>query len=339
MQSIVKALGVAALAVALGTVAGADEIRGAGSTFAAPLIEAWGEARAGTGLTLGYEAVGSGEGLRAFAAGEVDFGATERPMRDADIEAIPGGVFHVPVTASMVAVAYNLPGIEGQLRLGRGALAGIFSGAVTAWNDPVIVADNPGIALPDRDIALVTRRDASGTSFAFSGHLAAADREFAETGPGVDLLPAWPGRAMTAYGNEGVASRLALAQYSIGYVEYGFAARLGLPVAALENAAGQFVAPTPEAGAAALAAEAEAMPPDGRQLIADPAGAAAYPVVSYTWVLLRADTGDAAKAALLRDFFGWATGAEGQAIAADKGYVPLPMPVAERAASMMEAVR
>jgi phosphate transport system substrate-binding protein len=327
---------VAAAAIALP--AAAVELRGAGSTFVAPLIEAWADARAEAGVAVTYRSVGSGEGIRAFSADEVDFGATERPLRDAEIEAVAGGVRHVPITAGMVVVAYNLPGFEGELRLGREALVGIFSGAIRRWDDPAIVADNPGVALPDRDIALVARRDPSGTSFAFSNHLAAVDRPFAETGPGADQLPAWPNHAMTAYGNEGVSARIALSENSLGYVEYGFARRLGLKVALLENAAGAFVAPTAESGAAALAGALGAMPEDGRQTIPDPAGPDAYPVVTYAWALLRAESGDAALAAALREFFGFGIG-EGQAIAAEIGYVPLPSPVAARAEAMLGGLR
>jgi phosphate transport system substrate-binding protein len=326
------------VAAAFAVPAGAAELRGAGSTLVAPLIEAWADARAEAGTLVSYRSVGSGEGVRAFSAGEVDFGATERPMRDAEIEAVAGGVVHVPFTAGMVVVAYNLPGFEGELRLGREALAAVFSGAITRWDDPAIVADNPGVALPDRDIALVARRDASGTSFAFSTHLAAVDPAFAETGPGASQLPAWPNRTMTAYGNEGVSARIALSEGSLGYVEYGFARRLGLKVALLENAAGAFVGPTPESGAAALAGAVEAMPADGRQTIPDPEGAAAYPVVTYAWALLRRETGDPALADALRDFFGFGI-AEGQAVAADIGYVPLPAPVAARAAAMLDGLR
>jgi phosphate transport system substrate-binding protein len=329
----------AAVAVAtLGAPALGAELTGAGSTLVAPLLGAWAEARAEAGTAITYRSVGSGEGVRAFSAGEVDFGATERPMRDAEIEAVGGGVVHMPFTAGMVVVAYNLPGFEGELRLGREALAGVFSGAITRWDDPAIVADNPGAALPDRDIALVARRDASGTSFAFSNHLAAVDPAFAETGPGASQLPAWPNRAMTAYGNEGVSARIALSENSVGYVEYGFARRLGLKVALLENAAGAFVGPTPESGAAALAGAVGAMPADGRQTIPDPSGDGAYPVVTYAWALLRAETGDPSRAAALRDFFGFGI-AEGQAIAAEIGYVPLPAPVVERAAAMLEGLR
>jgi phosphate transport system substrate-binding protein len=328
----------AALAALLAAPAAATELRGAGSTFAAPLIEAWAAAHADSGTTIAYRSVGSGEGIRAFLGGEVDFGATERPMRDAEAGQVAGGAIHLPFTAGMVVAAYNLPGFEGDLRLGRATLAGVFSGRITTWSDPAIAADNPGAALPDRDIALVARRDSSGTSFAFSSHLAAIDADFAQTGPGASQLPAWPSRTMTAYGNEGVSARIALSEGSIGYVEYGFASRLGLKVAHLQNAAGAFVAPTPQSGAAALASAVEAMPEDARQTIPDPAGADSYPVVTYVWALLRREAGDVGKSAALRDFFGWGLGPEGQQVAAGIGYVPLPDPVAGRAASMLESL-
>jgi phosphate transport system substrate-binding protein len=326
------------LVAAAAAPAGATDLRGAGSTFATPLIEAWAEAHAASGTTISYRSVGSGEGIRAFIGGEVDFGATERPMRDEEVAKVAGGVLHVPFTAGMVVVAYNLPGFSGELRFSRATLTGVFSGAITRWDDPAILADNPGAALPARDIALVARRDSSGTSFAFTNHLAAVDPAFGETGPGASQLPAWPKGTMTAYGNEGVSARIAIAENSVGYVEYGFARRLNLPVALLQNAAGAFVAPSPETGAAALAAAADAMPEDGRQTIPDPAGADAYPVVTYAWALLRRETGDVGKAAALRDLFAWGV-TEGQPVAAEIGYVPLPPGVAARSAALIDVLR
>ena len=318
----------------------AVELRGAGSTLIAPLIEAWTQALAAShpNLSLQYEQTGSGEGIHRLLAGAVQFAATERPMMDTEIDRAEGGVVHVPVTAGMVVVAYNLPDVSARLRLGRETLAEIFSGAVRQWNDPRISADNPGVALPARTIALVTRREASGTTYAFSAHLAAVDPAWSRAGLGVGDQIAWPPEAMLVLGNEGIASRVSTTEDSIGYIEYGFARRLGLMTALLQNRDGAFVEPVPEAGAAALTDAAANMPADGRQSIPDPAGRAAYPIVTYSWLLLREhDKPDIADA--LRSFVGYGLSQNGQAQAAEIGYVPLPSAVVERAEALLGRMR
>jgi len=317
------------------------ELHGAGSTLIAPLIEAWtkGLAASNPNVSVQYEQTGSGEGIERFLEGTVQFGATERPMTDAEIGRAEGGVIHVPITAGMVVVAYNLPDVNVRLRLGRETLAKIFSGAVTLWNDPQISADNPGVALPARSIALVTRRDASGTTYAFSAHLAAVDSSWTRAGPGVGDRVAWPSGAMMVPGSEGVAGRVSITENSIGYIEQGFARRLGLKTALLQNHDGAFVEPGPEAGAAALSDAAATMPPDGRQSIPDPVGAAAYPIVTYSWLLLAEHAQSADVAEALRAFAGYGLSQNGQARAAEIGYVPLPSAVVERAEALLGRMR
>lgn len=342
LSNVLQATAVASLSLLLALPALAEGItlRGSGSTFVAPAMKIWGEkfSVAYPESKVEYDAVGSGAGVSDFIEGRTDFGATERPMTDAEIAKVPQGVVHVPVAAGMVVVAYNLPGVEGQLRLSRATLAGIFAGTILQWNDPVLVADNPGLALPDDDIAIVVRRDASGTTFAFVNHIGAASADFATTGPGVSQLPDWPRKAMTAYGNEGVSARIAIAENSIGYVEYGFARRLGVPVAALENRAGTFVSPTAEAGATAIAEGTGAMLGDGRVLFADPEGVESYPIVTLSWMLLR-ETQDAPfLAPALRALVEIALG-QGQAEAAEISYVPLPGPAILHAQVLLDRLR
>jgi phosphate transport system substrate-binding protein len=329
----------AALAVLADAASGITKLSGAGSTLAAPLIDAWIAARrsADPAVTVRYSPIGSGKGIHSFMTGAVDFGATERPLTDKEV-ALAGGALHVAATAGMVAVAYNLPGFNGDLRLGRRTLADIFGGRILYWDDPRILADNPGAGLPHRTIAIVTRRDPSGTTFAFTNHMAAIDQAWADAGPGVGDVADWPNSAMTAHGNEGVASRIAISEFSVGYVDYGLARGLGLRTASLQNRAGEFVAPSPASGALALAAAVDAMPADGRQTIPDPGGAGAYPVVTYTWLLLRRSYPNPATASALRDFVDYAIG-PGQNIGAELGYVPLPGPVAERARAVLALVR
>jgi phosphate transport system substrate-binding protein len=333
----------AALALAIVLAAGASAqpvaLRGSGSTFLAPAIEAWAGAYAAgsPGATVSFRAVGSGDGIRDFMAGRTHFGATERPMRDEEIATVPEGVLHVPIAAGMVVVAYNLPGVTG-LRLSRRTLVGVFTGAIRRWDDPRLAADNPGLVLPRRDIAIATRREASGTSFAFASHLAAIDPGFATRGPGVSQQPTWPPQAMYALGNEGVAALIGRSDYAIGYVEYGFASRLGIPVAVLENRAGAFVAPTPESGAASIASEAAALLTDGRAVVADPKGAASYPIATLVWFLLRERQNAPGVAQALRSFVDLALG-QGQVMAAEIGYVPLPQSAVLQSKALAERVR
>jgi len=318
----------------------AVEINGGGATFPAPLYYAWIEALkdAQPDLQVRYESVGSGEGIRLFSQGEVDFGASDALMSDAEIAAVDGGALFVPATAGMVVLAYNLPDVDGTLRLSREALVGIFSGEIAAWNDPLIQADNPDLALPKRNITLVVRRDGSGTTYAFTQHLSAVSEAWRDKGPGAGTLVDFPGSAMTAYGNDGVAGRIRISYDSIGYVEYGYAKRLGLPVAALQNRDGSFVEPSEAAGTAALDATAAEMPADGRQLVTDPAGAAAYPIVTYSWLLLYEIYDDPQVLDGIRRFVGWGL-EHGQTLAGEMSYVPLPQSVVARSKALLDQVR
>ena len=309
--------------------AAAVDVRGAGATFPAPLYEAWidGFADRRADVTVTYDAVGSGEGVRRFVAGEVDFGASDAAMTDAEIAEVEGNVRMIPATAGMVALAYNLPDLRAPLKLSREVLAGIFLGEITHWQDARIAALNPGVELPSLTVARVVRRDASGTTFAFTNHLSAISDAWAEQFGAAQLID-WPGLAMTAVGNEGVAGRINVSWGGIGYVEQGFAERLGLPVAQLENAAGNVVAPSPDTGRAALATAVEDMPANLRQFMPDPPGANAYPIVTYSWLLLRREYDDAAVGGAVRDFVRFGL-TEGQASAAELGYIPLPASVGD----------
>lgn len=333
-----RALRTAALAAAVCLAGGAQavELKGAGATFPTNLYKEWIGAfnSANPDVVVSYEGVGSGEGIRRFLAGEVAFGGTERPLTDKQAADVAEGALHVPTTAGMVVLAYNIPGLTQDLRLSRQALVGILSGQVKTWNDPVLQAANPGVALPDRNIALVGRRDSSGTTFSLTNHLSAVSDTWKEVGTTI----AWPANAQIVSGNEGVAGRIAIAEYSIGYVEYSFAAQLSLRTALVENKAGQFVRADGASGAAALASAVDALPQDGRQLIPDPVGETVYPIVSYSWVLLRKENRDPAIADGLRRFVGWGL-VEGQAFAGKLGYIPLPAPVVNRAQAILAELR
>ncbi len=321
--------------------AAAVDIAGAGSTFAANLYFAWIDRFEDleVGIGVRYESVGSGEGIRRFLEHDVDFGASERPLTDAEIAGHDGGALHVPMLAGLIAVAHNLPGIgDGVLRLTREALTGIFAGEITEWNDPAIQDANPGLTLPERTISIVARRDSSGTTFAFANHLFHANDTWRNSGREPANIVYWPPHSMLANGNEGVAGRLFQTEYAIGYVNLSFAKQLGLNTALIENREGAFVYPTVETGRNAIATVAIEMPDDGRQLTPDPAGEESYPIVSYSWVLVDEQQADPAKAAALRTFLEWGL-AEGQELAEPLGYMPLPPEASEAARRVLDRMK
>ena len=284
--------------------------------------------------------VGSGEGVRRFIGknvkdeGKIDFGASDSALSDAEIALVGQGVLMVPISAGGVVLAYNLPGFEGELKLSRKAYAGIFLGEITNWNDKPIAQSNPGVNLPDLDITTVVRQDGSGTTYAFTNHLdAISDKWHARYGAATRV--AWPSNAMRAPGNAGVAGRIQQSIGSIGYIEYEFAQNLDLKTATLENKAGKFVRAT---GKSCIDALKEAQIPDNlRVFVPDPSGPDSYPIVTYSWILLRKNYPDAAKANLIRDLFSWCL-QDGQRYAPDLGYVPLPATVAVKGLAALESI-
>ena len=272
----------------------------------------------------------------------MDFGASDAAMNDAEIARVQPpagrGVKLIPVTAGEVVLAYNLTPIAGEeLRLPRDVYVDIFLGKIWRWDDPRIAAANRHLKLPPKLIQVVVRRDSSGTTYAFTNHLSAVSRVWREEGPGTGKQIDWPGGAMTGSGNEGVAQKVKLSQGSIGYLEYGFAKRLGLPMAVLQNKAGEFVKPDASSGQAALDAATQDIPDDLRVFLPDPPGTDAYPIVSLTWLLLAETYPDTTKAAALRQAVEWELG-PGQAIAEELGYIPLPETLVRRARQALDEV-
>ncbi|NEV64474.1 phosphate ABC transporter substrate-binding protein PstS [Thiorhodococcus minor] len=328
----------AALAVATLTLSGALSarsasaedaplvVRGAGATFPQPLYARWIQdyAQQHPEVRFEYEGVGSGAGVRRFLEGSVDFGASDAAMNDAELAKVDPdkGVIMLPMTAGMVVLAYNVPGIAGGLRLPRSVYLDIFAGKLRYWDHPRIRDANPDLELPHKAIVTVVRRESSGTTFAFTNHLGAIDPSWADSGPGVGKVVDWPGNAMTARGNEGVAHLVKITDGAIGFMAYEFAHRLELPMAALQNESGAFVPPGAKTGQAALAS-AEEIPEDLRVYLPDPAGQDAYPIVSYSWLLLYERYAEPKVAAALKGAIGWGLG-QGQATAEEMGYIPLP---------------
>jgi len=303
-------------------------LQGAGATFPAPLYKKWISVFTGLNpdVSIDYRDVGSGEGVRQFLAQSVDFGASDGALTDEEMARVAPGARLVPMTAGLVVLAYNLPGLGGELKLSRDVYADILLRRVVTWNDPRIQAINPGLALPNRSIVVAARQDGSGTTFALANHLGAVSPAW-QGGPGVGYVVDWSGRAMLARGNEGVAALIKIGEGTIGYVEYGFARRLGLPMARLQNKAGRYVAPGDGSGQAALARNITLMPSNLRLFLPDPDGEESYPIVSLSWLLLYEHYQDPLKSAALKRFLLWGLSL-GQSYAAELGYVALPGDVA-----------
>lgn len=312
----------------------AQQLSGAGATFPAPLYQRWSvehHARFPS-IQVNYQPVGSGAGVKNFIQGVVDFGASDAAMTDAEIAKSPRGAVMIPAAAGSIVLAYNLPGVEG-LRLSREALVGIYLGKITKWNDPEIANCNPQARLPSTPVNVAYRSDGSGTTFVFTQHLAAISPEFDEQ-VGCDKSVVFP-VGIGGKGNEGVTALVKQTPGTIGYVEFGYAEQNRLSCAALENKAGQFVVPTAESGAAAIASVE--LPEHLRTWPIDPAEPGAYPITTFTWLLLSKKYDDAAKLKALKSFVSYGLG-EGQSFAGELGYVPLPESVVVRAKAALDMV-
>lgn len=313
-------------------------ILGAGSTFAAPLYGAWIRdfLKQHPAVSMNYDAVGSGEGISRFITGSVDFAGTDAPLSDEEMAKAADGAVQIPSTAGMIALAYNLVGLDGELRLPRTVYPDILSGNIRFWDDPRIQEANPDLKLPHRGINVAARLDSSGTTFALTRHLAAISKTWRDTGPGVGKLVDWRG-AMLARGNEGVAHLIKISDGVIGYVEYGFAIRLHLPMAVLENKQGTFVAPTDAAAQTTIASAGDDVSADLRTYLADPRGQHAYPIFTLSWLLLHERYRDPAKVAVIKEFARWGL-TQGQSMSGQFGYVPLPAALSDHALQVLAAI-
>lgn len=313
-------------------------ITGAGATFPAPLYQNWFVLlnRLVPLLQVNYQSVGSGAGIEQFTAGNVDFGASDIAMSDEQIGAVSRGVLLLPVTAGSIVYAYNLPGVEG-LKLSRETYVDITLGRITRWNDPKIIADNPGLTLPDTAITFVHRSDGSGTTGVLTKHLSDISEEWSKVvgqGTAVQWGPLG-GRFLGGRGNEGVTATIMQNQGAIGYVEYGFAKKNNISMVSLQNKEGQFITPSEEAGTNALA-NVE-LPENLRAFITDPPGENSYPIVTYSWILAYAKYDDPNKAIAMEAIIQYAL-TYGQDVASDLGYIPLPKNVIETVAKVADQI-
>jgi phosphate transport system substrate-binding protein len=325
--------------VAIAAPARAQDLTGAGATFPYPIYSKWfSDYAAKTGVKINYQSIGSGGGIRQLSEQTVDFGATDAPMSDAELARAKGGaVMHIPTVLGAVVVTYNVPELTRPLRLDGTTLADVFLGRITRWNDARIVALNAGVKLPASDILVVHRSDGSGTSYVFTDYLAAVSAAWAAR-PGKGKEVQWP-VGLGGKGNEGVAGQVKQLPGSIGYVELAYAKQNKLAYADIRNAQGQFVAPTIGAVTAAAAGAAAKLPPttDYRVSIVDATGKGAYPISSFTWLLVYRNQTDAAKGKKLIDFVRWAL-TDGEKSAAALDYAPLPPTMAKQLIRQLSTV-
>lgn len=317
--------------------ASAEEIKltGSGASFPFPIYGTWFKdfSKQTKGVTVDYQAKGSGAGIQDFINNTVDFAASDAAMNDEEIAKVKQGVVLLPMTAGEIVLSYNLADVKA-LKLPRDVYVDIFMGKLTKWNDPKIVAANPGVKLPDENITVVARSDSSGTTYVFTGHLSAVSEAFKNT-VGHGKTAQWPRSFVKAPKNDGVTATIKQTPGAIGYIEYGYAIATKQPMAILQNKAGKFVAPGDESGKAALASAefpTSMLPgsdtPDLRVWVSDPTGAQAYPIATFTWMLFYKDQDDS-KAKVLRDLVEYGL-TKGQAMAPKMGYIPLPQNVVEK---------
>jgi phosphate transport system substrate-binding protein len=308
-------------------------ISGAGATFPAPLYAKWAEAqKAQTGLQLNYQAIGSGGGIKQIEANTVAFGASDKPLKPADLQA--NGLVQFPTVIGGVVPVANLPGVaKGQLKLTGPLLADIFLGKVAKWSDPAIAAANPGVKLPNLPITVVHRSDGSGTSFLFTSYLTQAAPQWKA---GASDAIEWP-TGLGGKGNDGVAAFVKQTAGAIGYVEYAYAKQNDMTYALLQNSAGTFVTPNAQAFSAA-AAGADWSKADGFYLLLlNQPGQNAWPITGATFILVHAKQADAAKGAQVLKFFDWAY-TNGDAAAGALDYVPLPADLKARVRQSWSAI-
>ena len=303
-------------------------INGAGATFPAPIYTKWFSdyASVDTSIHINYQPQGSGAGINQVTSGTVDFGATDGPMTDEEISKGKIKVLHFPTVMGAVVATYNIPGVTVQLNFTQEALVGIFLGKITKWNDPAIASANKGVKLPNENITVAHRADSSGTSFVFTDFLSTASPEWASPkGPGRGKSVNWP-VGLASKGNDGVTGLVKQQPNSIGYVDQIFAVTNKLLFGKIQNKAGQFIQPSSDSVAAAAASTAKAMPADFRISIVNAPGKDAYPISTFTWLLIPAEIQDATKKKALVGFLNWML-TKGQDSVESLDYVRLPKEV------------
>jgi phosphate transport system substrate-binding protein len=317
---------------------GQTTLNGAGATFPNPMYSKWFSDyhKLHPDIQINYQSIGSGGGIRQVTEGTVDFGASDMPMTDGQLtEAqtkLKTKILNIPTVLGAAVPAYNIPGVKGEVKFTPEALAGIFLGRITKWNDKAITSANPGVNFPDKDIVVVYRTEGSGTTFIWTDYLSKVSPDW-KSQVGVNASVKWP-VGMGGKGSEGVAGSIRQLQGSIGYVELIYAVQNNIAYGSVKNSAGYFVKASLESVTAAAASAAK-MPADFRVSITDAPGKDAYPISSFTWLLIPEQSKDAAKGKILADFLNWMV-TDGQKMTTALSYSPLPDNVAQK---LKEAIK
>lgn len=321
-----KTLFTLALVLGLTATAGAQTmLNAAGATFPAPIYTKWFDVyhTAHPNVQINYQPIGSGGGIRQLQAGTVDFGASDAPMTDDQLAQSKVKIFHFPTVLGAVVPTYNIPGVTGELNFSQKALAGIYLGTITKWNDPELTKPNPGVNLPNSDIVVVHRSDGSGTSYIFTDFLSKANDDWKnKVGKGASIN--WP-VGLGGKGNEGVTGLVKQTAGAIGYVELIYAVQNNIPYGKVQNASGKFVK-ADLAGVTAAAASMKDIPEDFRVSITNAPGPTSYPISSFTWLLIPAQISDGAKRDAIKDFLKWML-VDGQKFNEGLSYAQLPKSV------------
>ena len=329
------ALLVVCLALALPAL-GQTQLNGAGATFPYPMYSKWFSEynKLHPEVQINYQSIGSGGGIRQVLNGTVDFGASDGPMSDEQLSQAKTKILHMPTVMGAVVPAYNIPGVSAELKFTPEILANIFLGKIQNWNDAALAKANPGVSLPNQPIIVVYRSDGSGTTFIFTDYLSKISKDWQATvGKGTSVK--WP-IGMGGKGNEGVAGQVRQLQGSIGYVELIYAVQNKIPYGAVKNAAGEFVKASLE-GVTEAAASAKSMPADFRVSITNAPGKTAYPISSFTWLLIPTQAKDANKGKVITDFLNWMV-TDGQKMTTQLAYAPLPDSVVEKVKAAIKQV-
>lgn len=334
MRRILIACGVTVAAIA--SIAYAQtKINAAGATFPDPIYEKWFSDyhNAHKDVQISYTPNGSGGGVKGVTDGTVDFGASDMPMTPQELSAAKGKILHFPTVLGAVVPIYNVSGVSQDLKFSGPTLAGIFLGKIEKWNDKAIAADNPGVKLPGDDITVVHRNDSSGTTFIFTDYLSSVSPDW-KTKVGASKAVSWPA-GLGGQGNPGVTGLVKQTPGSIGYVELIYALQNKMGFGAVKNAAGNFVKASIQSVSAAAAGVT--MPDDFRVSIVNASGKDAYPISSFTWMLIPEKINDPAKSKAIHAFLSWML-TDGQKSAPALSYAPLPSPVVSKVQKMLSSL-
>jgi phosphate transport system substrate-binding protein len=313
-------------------------VNGAGATFPYPVYSKWFDvyAKENPGVKFNYQSIGSGGGIRMLSNRTVDLGASDAPMTNQQLSDAPGKILHFPSVMGAVVVAYNLPGFTGTLRLTGPVIADIYAGKITKWDDDKIKALNPSVAIPSQDIVVCHRSDGSGTSYIFTDYLSKVSPSWSSD-PGKGTAVKWP-VGLGGKGNEGVTALVQQTPGAIGYVELIYALNNKIPFAQIQNKAGNWVDASLAGVTAAAASSAGDMPNDFRVSITNAPGPDAYPISSFTWLLVYQKQTNKDVGEQIKKFLGWAL-TEGQTEAPDLKYAPLPAAVVQKETAQIQQIQ